>query len=290
MALIGIKNWKKAFFYLTSLICFLFIFSFLLISTQIKCEYNYSTQYKESEKLYFSTSNKLGLIDTFKKNIDSERDKNSKLQLIENLCYLYDTKLTDDLVQKNNIKEVDKIDYEKYLTLAIENSSSSPIIYFLRGNLYYDNGDFEKANISFKKAIDLNYFDVWKEVENGLIAFSYYQLATSFEKGNDIKNAEIYWNRFLFVTQTSLSSYISLAMFNFSKKNDVDKAIEYINIGLAMSGGHSSKDDYINAFYLLGIFYTKKDLKAEAIKAFERILEIDSTNEKAKDRLKKLKV
>lgn len=271
-------------------IFFLFVITMLNVScfSETNNLQKYIDNYKSIELSLQQSNNDQNnvLVDSLKGKINNKQN----VELIENIAIAIEIKTG---IEKNlKGKETsDENELKKYLDLAIKLKSKNPIMYYLRGQLYYEEKNYKEALNDLEKANELGIFDIYEsilEYQSSGVYFNFYKV---YLENDNLDKAEEYLKKSVFFNQLDPMSYYILTAFYFHAKKEIDKAREYGEIGVAITnyGTVTSNEFKGRMNFLLGRIYEEKGFLGDAIKSYELAIEFDNTNEKAKERLKTLK-
>lgn len=198
--------------------------------------------------------------------------------------------------------------YEKsieYINKALKIDATLAQGYYLKGNVYKELGDTNKAISSLQTAIEQNpkHIDAFIDIgvlyaaKNNTLALQYYNNALKINPANDVAlydkafffqqmgmvdSAVATYNRLLELYPNLPQVYYNLGAIEFAMKKNPQKAIEYFTKAIQL------KVDYVEAYYARGLI--KKELKKnkEAIEDFKQCLNYRNNFEPAIQELNEL--
>lgn len=197
-----------------------------------------------------------------------------KLSEIKNFkmgVYMVFTLIIVVLLTRTIVRNVDWKNEDNLWIATGKTSPSSPNNHNNLGDVYGRQGDFQRAVLEFKKAIEIkpNYADAYHNLANTYVEIKKYEEA--------VKNYQkaIYFNPKLW------QSYQNLAVLYF-QNNQFSPALENIQKAIAIN------PENINLQADLGVIYYRMGDKNKAKAIFAKLLKIDPNNEKIKSFLSEL--
>ena len=195
-------------------------------------------------------------IEVLKKAVELKIKNKDQIYLLLGLSY-----------QRANMPHKAEEAYKK----AISINSDSDIAYFYLGAFYELNNERDKAITQFKKAIEIN------PRNSDALNYLGYMYA---EDGVNLDEAVELLNRAIEIEPEN-GAYIDSLGWAYYKKGDIDKALS-----LVKKASELIEDPVI--YDHLGDIYFKMSRKEEAKKAWLKSLEIESDQQKVKEKIKRL--
>jgi len=185
---------------------------------------------------------------------DSAMEYYKKAIAIDPQLFIYKQALNLAL-QTGKLKEAKE--YSEYI---VKNDSTSAESWFLYGNSLWASGEIQEAKKAFEKVIEIDpeYAD------------AYYQLSSL--NMNNVEKAVNYLKKFLELKPDYKPEiYYQIALI-YQSKNDEKKMFEYIKKSL------DEDPSYLKPRYFMASYYESKGNFKDALKEYEKILEMDPDN------------
>ena len=156
-----------------------------------------------------------------------------------------------DKSKEEEQKDIEKIENKTYLD------------YFMLGYNYSDNGEYDKAIESYKKAIEIN-----PKKDD-----AYYNMGISYDDNGEYDKAIESYKKAIEINPKKDKTYYNMGIA-YSENKQYDKAIESYKKAIEIN---PKKDD---AYYNMGIAYIENKQYDKAIESYKKAIEINPKNDK----------
>ena len=146
----------------------------------------------------------------------------------------------------------------------IEDKDKTSLDYFLLGNTYYEQKEYEKAIEAYKKAIEINPKD----------DSAYTNMGVAYRKQEEYEKAIEAYKKAIEINPKKDSAYTNMGNA-YAEQKEYEKAIEAYKKAIEIN----PKDD--SAYFNMGVAYTEQKEYEKAIEEYKKAIEINPKKDSA---------
>ncbi len=236
----------------------------------------YFLQIGEIKKAAIHFRKVLNLNNSFTTKIFSEisHEKDTVIDIILEKSPQLQMLYADFLVSKNNYA-----DAERYYSNSFELSADKSEIYRKLCQLYFTNGNNDKARAISERMIDEGY--ARNDEDLSLI---FYNLSSYFEKENDFSSAIKHAKKAIENNQSEIKNYFLLSKL-YLKISKPDQAISNLKFIFSHFDSETIKNSKQNIHFLLAEAYEMKDDIVKAYEEYNKALKLEPNNKEIQKRI-----